>query len=44
MRCESRQLQLLANKDPKLIEKFKDVSIVVGKKVLRDIMNNKISW
>ena len=38
----SRRLQVLVKNDAKLVEKFKDAPIVVGEKVLRDALNNKI--
>ena len=37
-----RQLQLIMNKDKSMLEKFKDAKIVVGEKVLRDALNNRI--
>ena len=38
----SRCLQVLVQNDPKSVIKFKDAPIVVGEKVLRDALNNKI--
>ena len=37
-----RRLQLIVNKDKSMLEKFKDDKIVVGEKVLRDALNNRI--
>ena len=37
-----RRLHLLAKKDKTVLNKFKDAKIVVGEKVLRDVINNKI--
>jgi hypothetical protein len=39
----SRQLQVMINNHPKAAKKFKDTPIIVGEKVLRDALNNKIS-
>lgn len=38
----SRRLTLLAKANPRVIDKFKHAPIVVGEKVLRDALNNKI--
>jgi hypothetical protein len=34
-------MQVLAEKDPQLIDKFKEAPIIVGENVLRDALNNK---
>ena len=38
----SRHVQVLVKNDAKSVENFKDAPIVVGEKVLRDVLNNKI--
>ena len=38
----SRHVQVLVKNDAKSLENFKDAPIVVGEKVLRDVLNNKI--
>jgi len=38
----ARQLQVITKKKPEVVENFKDALIVVGEKVFRDALNNKI--